>query len=133
MAALRKPFFDTSILLAGLIDFGRSSKVPIEIFNRLAEGAYPEACTAWHCCLEFYSVATRLPDEYRLDPTLAKTLLEQEIWARLTIDTLPAEKRADFLNQLIDYNIQGGRIYDAHIGWVAIHLNASVFVTENKK
>lgn len=133
MAALNKPFFDTSILVAALIDFGESSAGAIEIFDRLAAGEFPQACTAWHCCLEFYSVVTRLPEEYRLDPHTARTLVEREIVERLTVGSLAEKSRSLFFAEAERTDIRGGRIYDAHIGAVAIGLNASVMVTENKK
>ncbi len=46
--------------------------------------------TAWHCCLEFFSVATRLPPEYRLAPREALQLLDSEVFERLAIEDLPA-------------------------------------------
>jgi hypothetical protein len=39
----------------------------------------PAAATAWHCCLEFFSVATRLPPEFRVSPRDAATLVEEEV------------------------------------------------------
>jgi predicted nucleic acid-binding protein len=61
-------FFDTSVLLAGLIDFGPRSAPAQSILHAVAEKKIPGAVTGWHCCLEFYSVSTRLPPEFRLDP-----------------------------------------------------------------
>jgi hypothetical protein len=46
--------------------------------------------TAWHCCLGFFSVATRLPPEFRLRSADAIRLLEEEVFGRLTIHDLPA-------------------------------------------
>jgi hypothetical protein len=36
----------------------------------------------WHCCLELYSVTTRLPEEYRLEPEVALRFLREEIFPR---------------------------------------------------
>jgi hypothetical protein len=36
------------------------------ILHVIAEKQVSQPATAWHCCLEFFSVATRLPPEYRL-------------------------------------------------------------------
>ena len=126
-------FLDTSILVGGVIDFGASSEHPMEIFDRIACQSLPEVCTAWHCCLEFYSVVTRLPEEFRLDPTTARILLEEEILPRMRIGDLPAEERMSFLHHVARKEIRGGRIYDAHIGTVAMKMKATILVTENKK
>jgi len=47
--------------------------------------------------LEFYSVATRLPPEFRLTPGNAVLLLETEVFARLAIQDLPAGDRLPML------------------------------------
>ncbi len=58
-------FLDTSVLLAGLVDFGPQSGPAQSVMHAVAEKTLPQPATAWHCCLEFFSVATRLPAEYR--------------------------------------------------------------------
>ncbi len=68
-------FLDTSVLLAGLIDFGPQSAPAQSLMHAVAEGQLPKPGTAWHCCLEFFSVATRLPPEYRLTPVDAARLV----------------------------------------------------------
>ena len=55
-------FLDTSVLLAGLIDFGPQSAPAQLLLHAVAEKRVTAAATAWHCCLEFFSVATRLPN-----------------------------------------------------------------------
>jgi hypothetical protein len=54
-------FLDTSVLLAGLIDFGPQSAPAQSLLHAVAEKQVANVGTAWHCCLEFFSVATRLP------------------------------------------------------------------------
>ena len=61
-------FLDTSVLLAGLVDVGPQSAPAQTIMHAVAEKTIQAPGTAWHCCLEFYSVATRLPPEFRLTP-----------------------------------------------------------------
>ena len=133
MAALKTPFFDTSVLVAGHIDVGPASVVPMAILDRLTEGELPGACTAWHCCLEFYSVATRLPEEYRLDPVDAATLLDSEILPRFKVGDLPGGSRKLFIEQAARDRITGGRLYDRQIGFIAVEMGATVLVTENRR
>ena len=73
------------VLLAGLVDFGPQSAPAESILHAVAEKTLGSPGTAWHCCLEFYSVATRLPPEFRLTPEDANELLRQEVFGRLVV------------------------------------------------
>jgi len=126
-------FLDTSVLLAGLIDFGPQSAPAQSIMHAVAEKNIPIVSTAWHCCLEFFSVATRLPPEFRVTPSDAATLIEQEIFARMAVHDLPAVDRLPLLRASAHDAIAGGRIYDAHIADVARASGANVIVTDNRR
>jgi predicted nucleic acid-binding protein len=126
-------FLDTSVLLAGLIDFGPQSAPAQSLMHAVAEAHLPRPGTAWHCCLEFFSVATRLPPEFRLTPSDAIRLIEEEVFGRLTIHDLPASERMTMLRAAAHDAITGGRIYDAHIAEVARAAGASVVVTDNRR
>ena len=91
-------FLDTSVLLAGLIDFGPQSAPAQSLLSAVAEKRVTAVATAWHCCLEFFSVATRLPPEYRIGPSDAATLIEQEVFARMAVHDLPATERVALLS-----------------------------------
>ena len=77
-------FLDTSVLLAGLIDLGPQSAPAQSLLHAIVEKRVQEPATAWHCCLEFFSVATRLPPEFRVTPADAVTLLQEEIFGRMS-------------------------------------------------
>jgi predicted nucleic acid-binding protein len=126
-------FLDTSVLLAGLIDFGPQSAPAQSILHAVAERTIPSAGTAWHCCLEFYSVATRLTPEYRLSAADAAQLLADEVLRRMTVHDLPAAERARFMQNLVHDATVGGRVYDAHIGDVARAAGAGVILTDNRR
>jgi predicted nucleic acid-binding protein len=96
-------FLDTSVLLAGLIDFGPQSAPAQSILHAVAEKTVPGPGTAWHCCLEFYSVATR------------------------------ADERAGLFAAAARDRIAGGRVYDAHIAEVARSAGAKIIVTDNRR
>jgi predicted nucleic acid-binding protein len=125
-------FLDTSVLLAGLIDFGPQSAPAHQVLHAVAAGTFA-AGTAWHCCLEVYSVATRLPPEFRVSPADAARLLQEEVFARMAIQDLPTGDRGPFLSSLVQEGIAGGRIYDAHIAEVARAAGARVIVTDNRR
>ena len=126
-------FLDTSVLLAGLIDFGPQSAPAQTLMHAIAEKRVGAPATAWHCCLEFYSVATRLPPEFRISPTDAVLLLEQEVLARMAVFDLPAADRSAMLHAAARDSIAGGRLYDAHIAEVARASGAPVVVTDNRR
>lgn len=126
-------FLDTSVLLAALVDFGPQSAPAQQTLHAVAEGKVPTVATAWHCCLEVYSVATRLPPEFRLTPSAALRLLQEEVFARMAVHDLPAGDRAGFLKSAAQEGITGGRVYDAHIAEVARAAGARVIVTDNRK
>jgi predicted nucleic acid-binding protein len=133
VAGLRGVFFDTSVLLAGMIDFGRSSQHALLVMDAVADGKIEHPLTAWHCCLELYSVTTRLPEEYRLDPEVALRLLREEVLARFSVHGLPVERQEDFLVSAAGEGTTGGRIYDAHIAEVARLAGARLVATENRR
>lgn len=126
-------FLDTSVILAGLVDFGPQSAPAQSLMHAVAEKKVTEAATAWHCCLEFYSVATRLPPEYRISPSDALVLLEEEVFARMAVHDLPAGHRLPMLRVAAHDAVAGGRIYDSHIADVARAAGARVVITDNRR
>jgi predicted nucleic acid-binding protein len=126
-------FLDTSVLLAGLVDFGPQSAPAQNVLHTIAEKQIPSPATAWHCCLEFYSVSTRLPAEFRLSPADAAQLIQEEIFERMTVHDLPSDARLAMVKAAAADTIAGGRIYDAHIAEVARAAGAAVVVTDNRR
>jgi predicted nucleic acid-binding protein len=126
-------FLDTSVLLAGLVDFGPQSAPAQAVMHAVAERQLAGPATAWHCCLEFFSVATRLPPEFRLSPADAVQLLELEVFGRMAVHDLPADERLTMLKGAALDGTAGGRIYDTHIAEVARVAGARVVVTDNRR
>jgi predicted nucleic acid-binding protein len=126
-------FLDTSVLLAGLVDFGPQSAPAQSLLHAVAEQRIDEPATAWHCCLEFFSVATRLPAEFRVAPADAVVLVQDEVFGRMAVHDLPAGDRLLMLRTAARDTILGGRIYDAHIAEVARAAGAIVVVTDNRR
>lgn len=126
-------FLDTSVLLGGLIDFGPQSAPAQQVMHAVAEKTVGTAATAWHCVLEFYSVATRLPPEFRLSAVAAAQLVAEELFGRLTVHDLPAAARMSFIRSSVADAVLGGRIYDAHIADVARSAGATIVVTDNRR
>ena len=121
------------MLLAGLVDFGPQSAPSQSLLHAVAERQLTGIGTAWHCCLEFYSVATRLPAEFRLKAADATQLVDDEIFGRMAVYDLPAPDRVAMLKAAARDGTAGGRIYDAHIAEVARTAGATVVVTDNRR
>lgn len=126
-------FLDTSVLVAGLIDFGPQSAPAQSLMHAVAEKRVSAPATAWHCCLEFFSVATRLPPEFRVAPSDAAVLLEEEVFGRMAVHELPASDRLPMLRGAARDAIAGGRLYDTHIADIARAVGAAVVVTDNRR
>jgi len=126
-------FFDTSVLLAGIVDFGPQSAPAQSLMHTVAEKRLDDVTTAWHCCLEFFSVATRLPPEFRLTPAEAALLLQEEVFGRIAVHDLPGPDRPLMLQAAGRDGVAGGRIYDTHIAEVARAIDAKVVITDNRR
>ena len=126
-------FLDTSVLLAGLIDFGPQSAPAQALLHEVAEKRLSTAATAWHCCLAFFSVSTRLPPEFRLNAADAVRLVEVEIFERMSVHDLPSAERLRALKLAAQDGAVGGRIYDTHIAEVARSAGAAAIVTDNRR
>jgi predicted nucleic acid-binding protein len=133
VAGLRGTFFDTSVPIAGTIDFGHSSQQALLLMDAVTDGRIERPLTAWHCCLEYYSVTTRLPEEYRLEPETALRLLREEILPRFSVHDLQAEVREEFLVSAAGEGTAGGRIYDVHIAEIARQAGARLVTIENRR
>jgi predicted nucleic acid-binding protein len=133
VAGLRSVFFDTSVLVAGMIELGQRSHHAQLLMDAVADGRIQNPLTAWHCCLEFYSVTTRLPEEYRLEPEITLRFLREEVFARFSVHGLPVERREEFLVSAAALSTVGGRIYDAHIAEIARMAGAQLVATENRR
>jgi predicted nucleic acid-binding protein len=133
MALVGPPFFDTSVLLAGMIDFGESARPAQRAFDAIAGGRIERPHTAWHCCLEFYAVSTRLPEEFRISPADCWRLMEEELMARFRIHQLPGKAGKRFFQAAASERVAGGRIYDTHIAEIARLAGLKVIVTDNRR
>lgn len=129
--ALSRVFFDTSVLIGGLVEMGAAAAECHRALDAVAAGRVANPATAWHCCLETFSVLTRLPQEYRVEPPDALRLVEEEVIGRFDVLALPEGRRRDLLRRAVLDGATGGRIYDAHLGEIALAAGCTAVVTEN--
>jgi predicted nucleic acid-binding protein len=133
MAALGPAFFDTSLLVGGLIEGLDPTRAAQECLDAVAAGKLRESLTAWHCCLELFSVATRLPPEFRVSPHEALALLTEEVLPRFKVHQLVDAAWRTLFQEAAEDGVSGGRVYDAHLARVARQAGARLVVTDNKR
>lgn len=122
-------FVDTSVLVAATVSADDASP-DRRFLERAASVEELDARTAWHCLLEFYSVVTRLPEEYRVSPTDAQTMVD-DFADVLGVHSLPSARRSTFFLRARDQGIVGGNLYDFHIGEIARSVGAETLITGN--
>ena len=130
---VKRTFLDTSVLLGGLLDIRPPDRHAQEVMSRISDRQFTSAVTAWHCILEFCSVSTRLPVEYRLTPAEACRLIEEAILPYCQVVDLPEDQRLPFLRSCAVGRVVGGRVYDHHISEVARAARVSVVLTGNAR
>lgn len=88
---------------------------------------------AGHAVTETYSVLTRVPPQFRLDPVETMDLIRIDFLERATVAALPGADYVTALMSFAERGIAGGRIYDAIIATTAIVAGASVLLTFNER
>ena len=127
---MNKVFLDTNVFVSGLLDVSKGSACR-SILLALESRRLRSCVTAWHCCLEFFSVTTRLPPEYRLSPEAAIALLTEHVFDRVQVEGLPVGDAVSWLKTLGGSDVRGGLVYDAHLGQVAHRAGCAILVTSN--
>ncbi len=127
---MKKAFLDTNIFVSGLLEVSADSACR-DILVALANRRLRSGVTAWHCCLEFFSVTTRLPPDYRLSPEIAITLLTEHVFNRVEVVDLPIEDAVAWLTNQAASKIRGGLVYDAHLAQIAARAGCAAVVTQN--
>jgi len=127
---VKKVFLDTNVFVSGLLDVSADSACR-SILEALEARRLRSCVTAWHCCLEFFSVTTRLPPEYRLSAESAIALLTEHVFDRVQVEGLPVEAAIPWLKRLGGSEVRGGLVYDAHLAHIAHRAGCATLVTSN--
>ena len=127
---MKKAFLDTNIFVSGLLEVSADSACR-DILVALGNRRLRFCVTAWHCCLEFFSLTTRLPPDYRLSAEAAVALLTEHVFNRLEVVDLPVEDAVRWLKSHATSEIRGGLIYDAHLAQIAARSGCAALVTQN--
>ena len=127
---MKKVFLDTSVFVSGLLDVSPDSACRA-ILEALESRRLRSGVTAWPCCLEFFSVTTRLPPEYRLSAEDSIALLTEHVFNRVQVEGLPVEDAIAWLKKLGGSEVRGGLVYDAHLAHIAHRAGCVILVTSS--
>jgi predicted nucleic acid-binding protein len=125
-------FLDTSVLLAGLVDFGPQSAPAQKLLHAVAEervkaGRHRLALS--RVLLGVDAVTARIPPRrFRRHPPAGGGGVRADVGARSA-----SRCRMPLLRAAAQEGTVGGRIHDAHIAEVARGAGARVIVTDNRR
>ena len=113
-----KILFDTSVLIAGLVETHPMHKRAFPWLKRATANEF-EMIVASHTIAELYAVLSTLPIKPRITPLIARKLITENIEPNSKIISLsPGEYKA-VIKQISELGLTGGVIYDALIAKVA--------------
>ncbi len=107
-----KAFFDTSILVAAVVDQLPQHERALEVFANLCESNQEGVCST-HCLAECYSTLTSLPLARRIQPHEAWQIIEANFTRNLTVLDLKRTLYLKTLKRVSQLGLRSGVIYDA--------------------
>ncbi len=107
-----RTLFDTSVVVAALVDQLGTHEAAFREFRRYSHGENAGCCST-HALAETYATLTALPLQRRISPDEARRLIEDTVIGRLTVVSLDFADYRAVLRQVADRGLSGGAIYDA--------------------
>ena len=129
---MSKVAFDTSVVVAALQSWHQDHQVALTCLQGLFAGE-EEVVLATRVLVESFSVMTRLPAPYRLEPEAGITLLANTFENKATLIDLPTADYWDLLQTVVAHGASGGAVYDAEIIECSRRAGAKRIFTFNTK
>jgi predicted nucleic acid-binding protein len=127
-----KTFFDTSVLVAAMVDQLTQHERAFSYFSKALEDGWACVCST-HVLAECYATLTALPLARRVQPEEARTLVETNVLERLTVVDLVVRDYREGLGRVAELGLRSGVVYDAlHLG-CAERADCEQLVTFNAK
>ena len=124
-----KVALDTSCLVPLFVDNGFQDATRAECERLRRQNALFVVAT--HALLECFSVLTRMPPPYRVDPETAERLLLENFSQDAEIPPVGPELLWSSIRELVSQGMGGGKVYDAVIARASFHAGATVLLTWN--
>lgn len=127
-----KVFFDTSVLVAAMVDQLTQHERAFSYFSKALEDGWECGCST-HVLAECYATLTALPLARRVQPEEARALIETNLLERLTVIHLDISDYREGLKRVAGLGLRSGVVYDAlHLG-CAERANCELLVSFNAK
>lgn len=107
-----RTLFDTSVIVAALVDQLGSHRPAFNAFRQFTEGDHIGWCST-HALAECYATLTALPLAQRITPEQARLLIEDTVLGRLTVIALTAADYRAVLREVATLGLGSGAVYDA--------------------
>ncbi len=104
--------FDTSVLIAAVVDQLPQHTRALEVFANFCESDHEGICST-HCLAECYSTLTAMPLPRRIQPHEAWQIIEENFTKNLTIVDLKRPLYLKTLKRVSQLGLRSGIIYDA--------------------
>jgi predicted nucleic acid-binding protein len=127
-----KVFFDTSVLLAAMLEEHESHRRAFSALERVHSGR-DEGLIGAHTLAELYSALTRMPAPFRHSPNEALLSIEENVLKHFRIVTLSGSDYVELIREAASRGIQGGTTYDALLLRTAVKADANRILTLNLK
>lgn len=107
-----KAFFDTSVLVASVVDQLPQHERAFEVFSKFCKSKNEGICST-HGLAECYATLTALPLARRIQPHEAWQIIEENFTKNLTIIDLKRSLYLKTLKRVSQLGLRSGIIYDA--------------------
>ena len=107
-----RTLFDTSVVVAALVDQLGTHRAAFREFRRCSHGENSGYCST-QALAEIYATLTALPLKRRISPDEARRLIEEAVLGRLAVISLGAADYRAVLRQVANRGLGSGAIYDA--------------------
>ena len=125
-----KVFFDTSVLVAALIEAHLRHPEAASWLRRARSGEV-EFFTASHCLAELYSILSSYPTKPRIAPADAWRLVQENVTSSAHLVALSPADYYETILRASELGLSGGVIYDALIARAAKKAGAERLLTLN--
>ncbi len=107
-----KVCFDTSVLVAAMVDQLANHEPAMEGFLRGLEAPRRGCCTT-HALAECYATLTALPLPKRIQPLEARLMVEENLVGRLEILEIGPDDYLEAMRRTSELGLLSGAVYDA--------------------
>ena len=125
-----KVLYDTSVLVAGMVEAHPLHHMALPWLQKAKAGEH-EMVIAAHTLLELYAVLTGLPVRPRINPEVARRLIDENVRSIAVVVVPDLSDYEAILARLVKSKLSGGITYDALIGYAAFKSDVDVLLTFN--